>query len=201
MMASIKVFVSAGFGALIATGVFFLLWLQISGPAHVGERIEATRINFSRMRHDTKVETKRDEEVERELPPPTPAAPQISLAIGGAQGAVARIAPAVDVSGALRKMHLTAGSDRDVLPLVRIPPDYPPRALSRGVEGWVRVRFTITPTGTVKAPRVVSADPPDMFDDAALKAIARWRYNPRIEGGVATERVGVETVIRFELEK
>ena len=38
-----------------------------------------------------------------------------------------------------------------------------------------------------------------MFDDAALKAIARWRYNPKVEDGVAVERVGVQTVIRFQL--
>ena len=96
---------------------------------------------------------------------------------------------------------MTAGSDRDVIPLVRVPPDYPPRALARGLEGWVQVRFTITPTGTVKDPTVVNADPKQIFDDAALKAIARWRYNPRVEGGVAVERVGVETIIRFQLEK
>jgi len=65
----------------------------------------------------------------------------------------------------------------------------------------VQVRFTITPTGTVKDPVVVNAEPKGMFDDAALKAIARWRYNPRVEGGVAVERVGVETIIRFQLEK
>jgi periplasmic protein TonB len=96
---------------------------------------------------------------------------------------------------------MTAGSDRDVVPLVRIAPEYPPRALSRGLEGWVQVRFTITATGTVRDPIVVKADPPGIFDDAALKSIARWRYNPKVEGGVAVERVGVETIIRFQLEQ
>jgi protein TonB len=43
--------------------------------------------------------------------------------------------------------------------------------------------------------------PKNVFDDAALKAIARWRYNPKIEGGVAVERVGVRTIIRFVLEQ
>jgi protein TonB len=48
---------------------------------------------------------------------------------------------------------------------------------------------------------VVEAQPKGVFDDAALKAIARWRYNPRVEGGVAVERVGVRTIIRFVLEQ
>jgi protein TonB len=65
----------------------------------------------------------------------------------------------------------------------------------------VQVHFTITAIGTVKDPIVVNAEPTDTFDDAALKAIARWRYNPKVENGVAVERVGVQTRIVFELEQ
>ena len=39
-----------------------------------------------------------------------------------------------------------------------------------------------------------------IFEEAALKSILRWRYNPKIEGGVAVDRVGVQTIIRFTLE-
>ena len=45
----------------------------------------------------------------------------------------------------------------------------------------------------------IAADPQNVFDQAALNAIARWRYNPRIVNGEAVERVGVQTEIRFEL--
>ena len=114
---------------------------------------------------------------------------------------VGRAVVVVDARGAMSRMTMSAGSDRDVIPLVRINPDYPPRALSRGLEGWVQVQFTITATGTVKDAVVVNADPKNIFDDAALKAIARWRYNPKVENGTAVERVGVQTIIRFQLEQ
>jgi protein TonB len=65
----------------------------------------------------------------------------------------------------------------------------------------VKVQFTITTTGTVKDPMVVDADPKNIFDDAALKSIARWKYNPKVEDGAAVERVGVQTIIRFQLEQ
>ena len=102
--------------------------------------------------------------------------------------------------GAVTRTGLTAGSDRDVIPLVRVNPDYPPRELTRGTEGWVLVQFTITAIGTVKDAIVIDAEPKTSFDDAALKAIARWRYNPKVENGVAVERVGVQTKIVFQLE-
>ena len=54
--------------------------------------------------------------------------------------------------------------------------------------------------GTVRDAVVVASEPGTIFDDAALKAIARWRYNPRVESGEAVERVGLQTIIRFKLE-
>jgi protein TonB len=188
-------------GTLFTMSVFWLLWHLVGRTVDVTTLKEATRIDFSRLRRDTEVQTKRNQKVERERPPPTPEMPRMTFSTGGVENNVATLTPVVDARGAMTRMSLSAGSDRDVIPLVRIAPDYPPRALSRGLEGWVKVQFTITPTGTVKDATVVDADPKSIFDDAALKAIARWRYNPRVEGGVAVERVGVQTIIRFQLEQ
>ena len=188
-------------GAAFTSLMFWLLWTLIETSFEAGDRAEAARIEFSRMRRDTEVATKRDEKVERERPPPTPETPRMAFSAGGIDNNVAQLAPVVDARGAMSRMSMTAGSDRDVIPLVRINPDYPPRALSRGLEGWVQVQFTITPTGTVTDAIVVNAEPKNIFDDAALKAIARWRYNPKVESGVAVERVGVQTIIRFQLEQ
>lgn len=189
------------FGGAFTIAMFWLLWQLISAPIDAGSMAEATRIEFTRMRRDTDVATKREERAEREPPPPAPDMPRISLSSGGVQNNVAQLTPVVDAAGAMSRLSLTAGSDQDVIPLVRINPDYPPRALSRGLEGWVQVQFTITETGAVKDPIVVDSDPKSIFDEAALRAISRWRYNPKVEGGVAVERVGVQTVIRFVLEQ
>jgi protein TonB len=200
-MLALRIPLAVLIGGALTSGMFWVLWHLVGATIDVEEIREATRIDFSRMRQDTEVATKRDEKVERERPPPAPEMPRMSFSAGGVENNVATLAPVVDTRGAMSRMTMTAGSDRDVIPLVRIAPDYPPRALSRGLEGWVQVRFTITATGTVKDPVVVNAEPKNIFDDAALKAIARWRYNPRVEGGVAVERVGVETIIRFQLEQ
>ena len=92
-------------------------------------------------------------------------------------------------------------ADGDILPLVRVLPQYPPRALNRGIEGWVLVEFTISKTGRVLNPKIVKADPPQIFNRAALRAVLRWKYKPQIIDGTAQDRSGVQTVITFELEK
>ncbi len=200
-MHALRVPIAALAGAAFTVSMFWLLWSMVGTAFDVGDRAEATRIEFSRMRRDTDVATKRDEKVERERPPPTPETPRLAFSPGGIDNNVAQLSPVVDARGAMSRMTMTAGSDRDVIPQVRIPPEYPPRALQRGLEGWVQVQFTITATGTVKDPVVVDAMPKNIFDDAALKSIIRWRYNPKVENGVAIERVGVQTRIVFQLEQ
>jgi protein TonB len=91
------------------------------------------------------------------------------------------------------------GTDQDIVKIVGIPPEYPLRELTQGIEGWVRVQFTITAAGSVKDAVVVASQPEGRFDEAALTAIARWRYNPRVVEGEAVERVGVQTLIEFEI--
>ena len=188
-------------GGALTAAMFTVLWNLISGPIDTGERIEARRVEFTRLRRDTDVETKRQERAEREQPPPVPDMPQISALSAGLDANIVGLAPTIDTAGAMTGLRLGAGSDTDVVPLVRIPPQYPPRAASRGIEGWVQVQFTITETGAVQDPSVVDAEPEGVFDEAALRSIVRWRYNPKVEDGVAVARVGVQTVIRFVLEE
>lgn len=197
----LKIPIAIIIGGLFTSLVFWLLAYSVNQRELTGATTEAKRIDFSRLRKDTEVQTKREDKVERERPPPTPQQPRMSLSAGGLDNNVASLSPVVDTRGAMKGLKLSAGSDRDVVPLVRVPPDYPPRALTRGLEGWVKVQFTITATGTVKDAMVVDADPKNIFDDAALKSIARWRYNPKVEDGAAIERVGMQTIIRFQLEQ
>lgn len=82
------------------------------------------------------------------------------------------------------------------VPLIGNAPEYPPDALEQGLEGWVELVFTITTSGTVRDIAVVAASSPGVFDDAAQRALARWRYSL---GGPVVERLNVRTRITFEL--
>ena len=92
------------------------------------------------------------------------------------------------------------GFDGDVITMIDVRPEYPRRAIAGNIEGWVRVRFTVAANGTVRDAVVVESEPGTVFDDATLKAIAHWRYRPRVVNGEAVERVGLQHLFRFELE-
>jgi periplasmic protein TonB len=190
---------SAFGGALFAATIFFGLAQLVSVQFDVSPPILAHDVLFTPQRIDTPVETKRKEKVERKppvLPPGPPKGPG-----GDEEGAVRVPYRATPITVVVdRDGPRLRGVDGDVIPIVRPNPDYPPPALRSGTEGWVRVQFSVTSIGTVRDAVVVDSEPGTTFDDAALKAIARWRYNPRVENGEAVERVGLQTVIRFKLE-
>ena len=63
-----------------------------------------------------------------------------------------------------------------------------------GTEGWVKVAFTVTETGTVKDVSVVEAEPRRIFDRAAKTAILKWKFKPKMVDGKAVERQAVQTI-------
>jgi len=97
---------------------------------------------------------------------------------------------------------LSGGSgDGDFLPIVKVAPNYPRRAAQKGIEGYVVVEFTVTSLGTVIDPRVIEADPPNIFNREAMAAVKKFKYKPKVENGKPMEVKGVRNIIRFELEK
>ena len=90
-------------------------------------------------------------------------------------------------------------SDGEYLPIVKVAPQYPRRALTRGIEGYVIIQYTVTKQGTTRDGIVVEARPAKIFDKAALKSASRYKYKPRVINGSAVEVPGVRTKITFEL--
>ncbi len=95
--------------------------------------------------------------------------------------------------------QIDKSAEGDIIPIVRINPIYPREAAMKGTEGWVKIEFTITETGTVKSPKVLDASPPRIFNREATRAILKWKFKPRVIDGVAVERRATQT-IDFTLE-
>jgi len=84
-------------------------------------------------------------------------------------------------------------------PIVRIPPEYPHQAITRNIEGWVMVEFTITIAGTVEDVRVIESEPSSIFDRESIRAIKRWKYQPKMENGQPVPQFNMREVIRFQI--
>ncbi|MDX1569483.1 MAG: energy transducer TonB, partial [Xanthomonadales bacterium] len=66
-----------------------------------------------------------------------------------------------------------------LIPKAMLPPRYPYRALLKGIEGEVVVGFEVGEQGEVVRVWVVSASPDnDIFVDATLNAVSKWRFRP-----------------------
>ena len=92
-----------------------------------------------------------------------------------------------------------SASDGEFLPIVKVAPQYPSRASSRGIEGYVILSYTVTKQGTVLNPVVIEAKPENIFNRAAIKSALRYKYKPRVIDGVPQDVPGVKTRITFKL--
>jgi len=93
------------------------------------------------------------------------------------------------------------GADQNVIPIVRVEPVYPQSALDRGIEGWVEVEFTVTEVGGVSEPTILRSHPNGIFNRVALRAIERWKYEPKVVDGQPVPRPGMRNRFRFQMNE
>ena len=193
---------SAAFLAIGVTfGLFYLMQALILGKDMKLGEMSGTMIDFVRLKKDSELDLKKRKMPEKKEPEEPPPPPDLSMARSNKPTQdMGDMTFAIDVDVDLGGTDIAiAASDTDIIPIVRVEPQYPLRASERGIEGWVTVEFTISKLGTVKDPRVLKSYPSSIFDRASLKAIRKWKYNPKIEDGEPVERPGVKVRLKFGL--
>mgnify|MGYP001812360022 FL=1 len=189
-------------GSMITISLLFVMQLLIvTGKQALTDPRERHKLEFVRVKRSENLNV--DDVIPEkppkppETPPETPPqemdnvnpdAPKISIAPPQVQSAG-------DIGGP-GGMNIAEG---DYLPIVRVAPVYPARALSRGLEGFVDLQFTVTTAGTVKDPIVLQSTS-KLFERAAIRAVLKFKYKPRVVDGVPVDVPGVKTRISFMLE-
>lgn len=200
-------------GLLASLALFWLMQFMISNNQQAFKKSESLHMTeFVRLKRTIKPQTKErkiPEEPPPEKQPPPP--PQLDMQTTSVSQSPA---PAMDIPNLDIPLQSSrfAGSvvgglqmgkgkvSSNVIPLVRIPPRYPRNAARRRIEGWVKIEFTITENGTVKDAVVVESQPSNVFNEAALRAIAKWKFKAKIIDGEAFEQRAVQ-VLQFKLSK
>ncbi|MFZ5608205.1 MAG: energy transducer TonB [Pseudomonadota bacterium] len=100
-------------------------------------------------------------------------------------------------------INFNAAADREVLPIVRVEPVYPDRAAQRGIEGYVVLEFTVLASGEVDGDsiQILDAQPSSIFNSAAIRAVRKWKYRPKIENGQPVPQYGIRTQLTFQLNQ
>ncbi len=186
--------------------IFFMLLAYIVKPSSEALKNENSFrvVDFIRLKKDTSLKEKTRAIPDKPEPPKKPPPPDLPTPELQAPPQAPNldiefpdIAIPTDFKGAFLGPQ-NQGGNSQVIPLVRINPQYPRNELLAGVEGWVKVRFTVEPDGSVSSPRVVESKPPRVFDSSALRAIKKWKFKPKVVNGVAVSQDGTQ-IIEFKL--
>ena len=87
----------------------------------------------------------------------------------------------------------------DFVRLNTTPARYPRIANQLNITGWVDVVFTVTPMGSTTDIAVVEAEPENVFDESAIKAVEQWTFQPRqYRGRLINQRTSARLVFRLE---
>lgn len=187
-------------GGVVTFGLLMLMRAVIANPeANVEEGVEGHVVELVQVMED------QDVLVEDRLPEPPPPPdepppelppPSIDSDVGiGIEVGHVPVQSKVDLGN--------AGFSRDgeYLPIMKVQPIYPRRALTRGLEGFVMLEFVVTETGSVRDPVVIEAQPPGIFNRAAIQAALKFKYKPKMVDGKPVAVSGVRNKITFELKE
>ena len=197
-------------GVLISLGLFFLMQSLIdSGEQNTNASSEGQIMEFIRIREDETLSIKDRRKPQKPKPPKEPPPPPKLIVEKQVKPTMNRIKieiPNIDlpsIAGGGPFLGNWAGNplaEGDVLPIVRIDPQWPREALIEGIEGYVVVEVTIGADGSVKDVRVIQAEPKRMFDRNVIRAVLKWKFKPRIINGVPVERKAIQT-LEFTLDE
>ncbi len=205
-MALLRILLSITLAAAVTFGLLFTMqYLIATADRSLDEDAAGHVVDFVRVKRDEQIKRKQrkpEKPPQPKTPPPEPPPPEMDDATPEAEKlAVSSIDVETDINMTASGVSLTPG-DAEYLPIVKVAPVYPRRALQRGIEGWVLLEFTVTRQGTTKDIRVIDSQPKSkIFHRAAIKAAAKFKYKPRTEDGKPIEVPGVRNRIVFRMEK
>lgn len=195
-----RYFMSFTFAAIITFSLFYAMQILISqGDIALQKSEERIVINLSPVREPediVKRERKPEELIIDEMPTVE------FQTTGGSFSNPIIVDDGVSIPAPTKANVNTnfAIAEGDVQPIIRVVPQYPRPMLERGIEGYVRLSFTVTKLGTTSNVSVIEASHRG-FERNAVRAVEKFKYKPRVVDGEAVPVKGMTTTLEFNLEK
>jgi protein TonB len=199
----VRLFIGLTIGLAVTAGLFWMMqYLIATADRSLNEGASGNLVDFVRLKRDESIQRRQlkpKKPPPPDAPPPQPPTPKLDSLDPSAEKIAISAVPVetdIEMSGGF---SLGVG-EGDYLPIVKVAPIYPARALQRGLEGFCVVQYTVTSLGTIRDPVVVEDQcSSSLFHRASVQAALKFKYKPRVIDGEAVEVPGVQNKFTYEI--
>lgn len=204
-----RLLLATPFAAAIVVGLFtFMAWMVNNDG--LGSPQQSPSLSFDMVMVEQEQDVQRRQRAVPEqpkAPEPPPQSPVSKQQSTLTSTLTPSSVPSLGLDTAISGIAINAptfgdfGANQQALPLYRVEPNYPARALKRNIEGFVVLQFTIDETGKPTAIEVVDANPRRMFEREAIQALRSWKYQPKLLDGKTISQPGQTVKLEFKIAK
>lgn len=217
----LRVLMAFPLAILLAGGLFtFMAWMVDNGSRQEPESTPPLSFNMVMVEQESEVQRR------QRVVPPKPEAPKpppqimpsqskptsvstlpvASISALGLDTSISGIAVSAPKFGKIEGAAnlgagINVGSNQQAMPLYRVEPRYPARALKQGAEGYVVLQFTIDTQGRPSDISVVEAKPRRLFERDAMRALRKWKYQAKVTDGQVVEQPGQTVKLEFKINQ
>ncbi|HIF9434759.1 TPA: energy transducer TonB [Photobacterium damselae] len=217
----LRVLMAFPLAILLAGGLFtFMAWIVDNGSRQEPESTPPLSFNMVMVEQESEVQRR------QRVVPPKPEAPKpppqimpsqskptsvstlpvASISALGLDTSISGIAVSAPKFGKIEGAAnlgagINVGSNQQAMPLYRVEPRYPARALKQGAEGYVVLQFTIDTQGRPSDISVVEAKPRRLFERDAMRALRKWKYQAKVIDGQPVEQPGQTVKLEFKINQ
>ena len=197
------------YAVIFTFSMFWTMHLLIAGGRYLADQGETlATVDFVRLKKETELETRERKKPPKPEPPKQPPPPKMKIDTPPPDAPptpfqMPKLNLPTTITGGPFLGSFVGGDMTgysDLIPLVRITPQYPRNAARDRISGTVVFEVTINPDGTVKSARPIKAQPRGVFEGAAMQAIMKWKFKPKIVDGKGVEATGIQP-IEFKMEQ
>ncbi|HCM04568.1 MAG TPA: hypothetical protein DIC30_01030 [Oceanospirillales bacterium] len=189
--------------SVVVTGsIFAVMNSMVTTDAEMNKNLgEQTVIDFIRLKQDSESRVKEREKKEPPKPKKPPMPPQQTAQQNTPMKQIAMRLPNITPDLSLANKSLLGDAqigmgfgDGDVIPLVRMPAQYPSKAKRRNIEGFVKARLEINALGTVDSVEIIDSKPRGVFERSAIRALYKYKFKPQIIDGKPQPQTVTQTL-------
>lgn len=193
----------------MTVGLFtFMAWMVDNGHNGKPESSETLRFDMVMAEQDEAIQRRQRRVPDQpDTPEPPPQAQPMASQTHTTVTTPTSTMPITGLDSAITGLAINAPSfgdftgNQQAMPLYRVEPRYPAKAMKRGAEGFVIMTFTIDEQGRPTNIKVSQAKPRRMFEREAMRALKKWKYQPKVVDGKAVSQTGQTVKLEFTIAK